>query len=173
MRRAFAITRTVLIATGVWLAIGWAAGRLQPVDTALGLELPRWTQLPGCLAIVVGAAGVLGCGIMLSTVGIGTLPGERFMPRDFVAFGAFRFVRNPMSLAGVVLMVGIALWHRSTLSLAVAAGLFLVFHLVVVLVEEPGLESRFGESYRVYKERVPRWLPRWPAEDPTRFGTSR
>jgi protein-S-isoprenylcysteine O-methyltransferase Ste14 len=66
-----------------------------------------------------------------------------------------------MSLAGVILMVGIALWHRSTLALAVAAGLFLVFHLVVVRVEEPGLERRFGESYRSYKHHVPRWLPRW------------
>jgi hypothetical protein len=25
--------------------------------------------------------------------------------------------------------------------------------------EEPGLEARFGESYRVYKQQVPRWLP--------------
>jgi len=41
------------------------------------------------------------------------------------------------------------------------AGFFiLVNHLYFVLSEEPGLERRFGESYRVYKAGVPRWLPR-------------
>jgi protein-S-isoprenylcysteine O-methyltransferase Ste14 len=32
----------------------------------------------------------------------------------------------------------------------------------VVLVEEPGLERRFGESYLAYKRAVRRWLPRPP-----------
>jgi protein-S-isoprenylcysteine O-methyltransferase Ste14 len=64
-----------------------------------------------------------------------------------------------MSLGGVVLMTGIALCHRSGLGLGLAAVLFLVFHVVVVRFEEPGLEKRFGESYRVYRQNVPRWLP--------------
>jgi protein-S-isoprenylcysteine O-methyltransferase Ste14 len=38
--------------------------------------------------------------------------------------------------------------------------LFLFLHLLVVYVEEPGLESRFGEGYRAYKQSVNRWLPR-------------
>jgi protein-S-isoprenylcysteine O-methyltransferase Ste14 len=161
LRRAFAIIRAVVLMAAVWLAIGWATGLLRPIDVSLGVELPGWVQVPGGLAVAAGAVGVLACGVMLSTLGIGTLPGERFMPRDFLASGPFRFVRNPMSLAGVVLMIGIALWHRSPSALAVAAGLFLIFHLVIVRVEEPGLERRFGESYRAYKHHVPRWLPRW------------
>jgi protein-S-isoprenylcysteine O-methyltransferase Ste14 len=68
-----------------------------------------------------------------------------------------------MSLAGFTLMVGIALWYRSTLALGVGAGLFILFHLVAVYVEEPGLERRFGDSYRQYKQHVPRWIPRWTA----------
>ena len=28
------------------------------------------------------------------------------------------------------------------------------------LVEEKGLEERFGQAYREYKSNVPRWLPR-------------
>jgi protein-S-isoprenylcysteine O-methyltransferase Ste14 len=39
--------------------------------------------------------------------------------------------------------------------------LFLVMKLVYIpLPEEPGLTARFGERYRLYKENVPRWLPR-------------
>src|SRR3954452_8168681 len=122
MRRSFAIMGKTVIVIAVWLAIGWLTGLLRPLDARLGTELPAWVQAPGVAAILVGAAGVLGCGMMLSTVGIGTLGGEDwFMPRDFAATGPFRFVRNPMSLAGVILMVGIALWHRSTLGLALAA----------------------------------------------------
>jgi protein-S-isoprenylcysteine O-methyltransferase Ste14 len=98
---------------------------------------------------------------MLSTRGIGTLAGEEWrLPRDFVATGPFRFVRNPMSLGGVLLMTGIALWHRSALGLGLAVVLFLVMHFVVVYLEEPGLEKRFGDSYREYRRNVPRWVPR-------------
>jgi protein-S-isoprenylcysteine O-methyltransferase Ste14 len=32
-----------------------------------------------------------------------------------------------------------------------------LFHLFVVLYEEPTLTSQFGESYRVYRRAVPRW----------------
>ena len=41
-----------------------------------------------------------------------------------------------------------------------AAAVFLVLHLVVVYGEEPGLEKRFGDSYREYRRNVRRWLPR-------------
>jgi protein-S-isoprenylcysteine O-methyltransferase Ste14 len=38
---------------------------------------------------------------------------------------------------------------------------FIAFnHLHFLLIEEPGLQRRFGESYLRYKAAVPRWLPR-------------
>ena len=153
--------RAIVSITAIGLTFGWLTGYLRPIDASLGVELPRWSQIPGLVAIVAGAALVLLCGVMLSTRGIGTLRGEEwFMPRDFVATGPFRFVRNPMSLGGAVFVTGIALWHRSVLGLGLAAVLLLVFHLVAVRLEEPGLEKRFGESYRTYKRHVPRWIPR-------------
>jgi protein-S-isoprenylcysteine O-methyltransferase Ste14 len=162
MRRSFAIVGKAVVIVAVWVTIGCLVGYLRPLDASLGTELPAWVQAPGIAAILAGAAGVLGCGVILSTVGIGTLGGaEWFMPQEFVATGPFRFVRNPMSLAGVILMVGIAVYHRSSLGLGLAVALLFVFHLVIVYVEEPGLEKRFGESYREYKRHVPQWLPRW------------
>jgi protein-S-isoprenylcysteine O-methyltransferase Ste14 len=161
MRRAFAIAWKVAIVGTVWSAVGWLTGYLRPLDASLGIELPAWVQIPGIVAVVAGAVEVLACGAILSTRGIGTLRGEEwFMPRDFLATGPFRCVRNPMSLGAVVLMVGIALLHRSMLALGLAATLFMVFHLVVVFLEEPGLEKRFGERYQEYRRNVPRWLPR-------------
>jgi protein-S-isoprenylcysteine O-methyltransferase Ste14 len=157
-----AIAWKLFIVITVWLTVGWLAGYLRPLDASLGLELPAWVETIGAAVLFVGAGGVLACGMMLSTCGIGTLRGkERLLPKDFLTSGPFKFVRNPMSLASVVLMVGIALWHRSTLALVIAAGLFFIFHVFVVFVEEPGLEKRFGDSYREYQRQVPRWIPRW------------
>jgi protein-S-isoprenylcysteine O-methyltransferase Ste14 len=156
-----AISWKIAIVIVVWIVIGWLTGYLRPLDASLGIELPGWVQIPGIVAVGGGGVLVLICGAMLSNRGIGTLRGEEwFMPREFVATGPFRFVRNPMSLGGAVLMAGIALVHRSGLGLVLTAVLFVVFHLVVVLLEEPGLEKRFGDSYRTYRQNVPRWLPR-------------
>ena len=164
MRQLFGICWKMAIAIGIWLTVAWLVGYLHPLDSNLGVELPAWVQVPGIVATVIGSAGVFACGVMLSTTGIGTLRGnEWLLPQDFLATGLFRFVRNPMSLSGVILMIGIALWHRSALALGLAAGLFLLFHAIIVWVEEPGLERRFGESYREYKRRVSRWVPTWRA----------
>ena len=52
---------------------------------------------------------------------------------------------------------GFVLLSPTALLFALAMALFL--HLLVVFVEEPKLERRFGESYREYKGRVNRWVP--------------
>jgi protein-S-isoprenylcysteine O-methyltransferase Ste14 len=160
MSKSFGHARTVLLILIVWAVIGFSLGFLSPLDRSLGLELSPWVRIPAAVAIGVGGTLMMICGLMLSTAGIGTLTGdERFLPRDFIVHGPFRFVRNPMSLGGIILMFGLALWHRSTLALA--AVVFLGFHLVVILIEEPGLQRRFGESYRNYFRNVPRWIPRF------------
>jgi protein-S-isoprenylcysteine O-methyltransferase Ste14 len=161
---AFASTpfRAVIIIGAILLVLGWLTGYLRLLDASIGVELPEWVQVPGIVAVVAGALLGLICGALLSTRGIGTLGGEEwFMPREFVATGPFRFVRNPMSLGGVVFMLGIALWHRSALALGLAAGFFVLSHAIVVYIEEPGLEKRFGASYREYRRHVRRWFPRW------------
>src|SRR5262249_21677119 len=101
------------------------------------------------------------CAAMLSTRGIGTFGGEEwFMPREFVAIGPFGFVRNPMSVGGLVLLTGIALWYRSAFGLGFAAAWFLLVHLMVVYLGGPGLENRFGDSYRESRRNSRRWVPR-------------
>jgi len=80
-----------------------------------------------------------------------------------VAVGPYRFVRNPM-ISGVALMlIGQALLRGSWL-MGIWAGVFIfINHIYFVLADEPGLERRFGENYRIYKANVPRWVPRiWP-----------
>jgi protein-S-isoprenylcysteine O-methyltransferase Ste14 len=57
------------------------------------------------------------------------------------------------------MLVGEALIWGSALLAAWAAGFLLINHVYFILSEEPGLEERFGEDYRIYKENVPRWIP--------------
>ena len=48
-----------------------------------------------------------------------------------------------------------------SLPLLVWAAVFISANMVYIPnFEEPGLERRFGEHYRIYKAKVPRWLPR-------------
>lgn len=158
----FAVTWKIGLVIGVWIAVFCALMALHQLDASYGAELSDWVQIPGAVAILFGAVGVLYCGALLSHVGVFTQPGaNRLLPRRFLVTGPFRFTRNPMSLAGVTLLVGIALWNRSLLGLMVAALVFVVMHLFITLVEEPGLERRFGDSYRAYKRQVPRWRPKW------------
>jgi protein-S-isoprenylcysteine O-methyltransferase Ste14 len=69
-------------------------------------------------------------------------------------------VRNPMIGAVATLLVGEAAFFGSFWILAWAALFLLANTAYFLLVEEPGLERRFGEEYRAYKRAVPRWLPR-------------
>lgn len=112
--------------------------------------------------MLAGAVLVLYCGAILSTRGI-LSRGDRLFPAEFVAFGPFRYARNPMSLGGVTLFLGLALVTQSVSVLLVTLLIFVVMHLNVVYVEEPGLEKRFGNSYRDYKRAVNRWLPSYGA----------
>jgi protein-S-isoprenylcysteine O-methyltransferase Ste14 len=81
-------------------------------------------------------------------------------PRFVVRGGAYRIVRNPMYVANVAIVVGLAAVFRSWPLLAWAVGILLAFHLFVVSYEEPTLRRLFGEDYEAYQRAVGRWIPR-------------
>ena len=78
-------------------------------------------------------------------------------PRLLVVRGLYRWTRNPMYNGVIALLLGEAGFFRSSALLQYALLMFVIFHLVVVIYEEPALASRFGESYRAYRAAVPRW----------------
>jgi protein-S-isoprenylcysteine O-methyltransferase Ste14 len=78
-------------------------------------------------------------------------------PKWLVVRGLYRFTRNPMYNGVLALLLAEAWFFRSSNLLQYAVGVFVVFHLMVVIYEEPALESQFGESYRAYRAAVPRW----------------
>lgn len=77
---------------------------------------------------------------------------------SIVTDGAFRYSRNPTYLSLTLLYVGVAFVLDSFWVLMLVVPDVAVTHWRVVLREERYLESKFGEEYRRYAQRVRRWI---------------
>jgi protein-S-isoprenylcysteine O-methyltransferase Ste14 len=159
--RLFAVIRSAIYMTAFVSLWAWLALTLRRFDPRLGVAIPDWCRPIGLGLMVLGAALGLLCGLVFSTRGRGT-PAPFDPPREFVASGPYRYVRNPMYVGGLTLLLGFGLYLQSLSIIVLAIGFALLAHLFVILVEEPGLEHRFGDSYRCYKQSVHRWLPGFP-----------
>jgi protein-S-isoprenylcysteine O-methyltransferase Ste14 len=74
--------------------------------------------------------------------------------------GLYRYIRNPQLVGGFIFMVGYAmLWPSWTGALW--ASIWLVIAHLMVRCEETHLENVFGDEYRDYCARTPRFLG-WP-----------
>ena len=91
-------------------------------------------------------------------------------PQKFVVSGPYRYVRNPMLIAVILLILAEALVLSSLALLGWAVFFFLLNTAYFAFVEEPGLERRFGETYLKYKTSVRRWLPKFRPYQPENGG---
>jgi protein-S-isoprenylcysteine O-methyltransferase Ste14 len=134
-----------------------------------------WTMLRGAapvhflgyLPIAAGALGYFACALEFLLRGAGTpavfftkplrfLIGEE--PKALIQSALYERSRNPMYVSVVTVVLGESLLFASRALLYYALFLWLMFHLVVLLIEEPHLRQRPG--YAEYCARVPRWLVR-------------
>lgn len=131
-----------------------------------GAAPPRFASGPAVLGALAGAALLAGGAALVAhsirvfiRLGRGTLaPWDP--TRELVDVGAYRFSRNPMKGGLFLVLAGEALLTQSTAVAAWFACFVMVNVVYIRLHEEPGLERRFGERYRAYCTRVPRWWPR-------------
>jgi protein-S-isoprenylcysteine O-methyltransferase Ste14 len=157
LRHLFAIAAlpfTVTVLLPLWIARRNGTGLALAADP-LGVAL----QLAGAVCLAIGLALFVASLRRFAGEGQGTLaPWDP--PRELVVRGPYRFVRNPMISGVCFVLFGEALVLASLPHAAWAAA-FVGLNLVYIpLVEEPGLERRFGEPYREYRAHVPRILPR-------------
>ena len=117
-----------------------------------------WT--PGIIIIAFGASILLGCARDFFVSGKGTVaPWDP--PKTMVIVGLYKFVRNPMYLGVLFLVLGWSCYFTSPLLLLYAIFFSQGFRRQVIYREEPWLESQFQEQWQIYKKNVPRWLPRF------------
>lgn len=133
-----------------------------------GVLVPWWLLGLGAVPPVRGWYGgvVIGAGVALyvasvrafAVAGRGT-PGPWDPPRRVVDRGPYRYVRNPIYVAAMLIVLGEAGLFGSVTLLEYAGGAAVAFHLLVVWYEEPRLRRAFGEPYAAYVRTVRRWIP--------------
>ncbi len=143
------VVPAALVTLGGAVNVGWS------LTPPLNLLPPLF----GLLLVGVGFGLLFKTVVLLATIGQGTL--APWTPtRRLVVRGIYCYVRNPM-ISGVL---SILLGEAILLGSAPLWGWFLIALLLnltyIPLVEEPGLARRFGEDYALYRENVPRWIPR-------------
>jgi protein-S-isoprenylcysteine O-methyltransferase Ste14 len=74
--------------------------------------------------------------------------------------GLLNHVRNPLYVGNLLVTTGLVLIHNHPYVYAVVLPFTLFAYVAIVAAEEAFLLRRFGNTYREYCERVPRWLPR-------------
>jgi protein-S-isoprenylcysteine O-methyltransferase Ste14 len=156
--RMFVVLRAVLYSSGFVLLWAWLAVSVQPLDARLPLTIPLWLRPLGFAVALTGALLAIWCISTFVARGRGT-PAPFDPPREFVAAGPYRYVRNPMYIGGFCVILGAGLVLGSPAIAGLAVLFLLLVHLLVLLYEEPVLESQFGDPYLHYKSAVHRWLP--------------
>jgi protein-S-isoprenylcysteine O-methyltransferase Ste14 len=120
------------------------------------LAWPQWT---GAAVIVVAGLALVECFIRFALEGEGT-PAPVAPTKKLVVKGLYRYVRNPMYVAVVGLILGQALLFESTQVAWYGAAIWFFFHVFVFFFEERRLRREFGADYVLYRANVPRWIPR-------------
>jgi len=158
----------------------------RPVARAL-FKFRSFTAIPWALAAVafarpLGPRSWLGLGAVvageaLRLWALGYIGPESRVTREgpgasrLVTFGPYGWVRNPLYIGNVAIIVGLALWTGALwpwLPLA-ALAYFLWQYALITRLEGEELERKYGWDYRAYRGVVPAWLPRF-APHPMRLG---
>ena len=115
--------------------------------------------LLGILLICIGLALMYKTISLFARMGKGTLaPWDP--TKKLVVHGIYRHVRNPMISGVFSILLGEGVLVGS-LPLLIWFAVFFVLNLMFIrLFEESNLEARFGDEYRLYKQNLPRWIPR-------------
>jgi protein-S-isoprenylcysteine O-methyltransferase Ste14 len=137
------------------LLLGLALDWLLPPFILRGLFDYRTRMVLGGILIAAGIA--IGIAAVRSFRQAGTNV-EPWKPAlMLVTTGIFAWLRNPMYAAMILFLAGLAIALGSDWMLVLVVPAALILHFGVVKREERYLEAKFGERYRSYMRRVPRY----------------
>ena len=117
------------------------------------------TRGVGMLLIAAGLPGLIDSFARFALQGLGT-PAPIAPPQNLVVTGLYRYVRNPIYVAVVALILGQGILFGDGRLLIYGGLLWLAFHAFVLAYEEPVLAESFGAPYKDFRANVPRWIPR-------------
>jgi protein-S-isoprenylcysteine O-methyltransferase Ste14 len=115
--------------------------------------------LIGVIIMVIGLYAITMTVSSIIKIGKGTL--APWSPsRHLVIGGMYGYIRNPMILGVLTVLIGESIVILSYKILIWAVCFFVINNIWFIIYEEPNLENKFGDEYREYKRNVPRWVPR-------------
>jgi len=136
--------------------IPWAISGYRSEPALLGFEPIRSL---GGLLLILSAVLLIETFSRFALQGLGT-PAPIAPTKTLVVTGSYRFVRNPMYVAVVSLILGQAVLLGSVGTLIWGVVVWLTVHAFVLAYEEPTLSRTYGEQYDRYRANVRRWIPR-------------
>jgi protein-S-isoprenylcysteine O-methyltransferase Ste14 len=136
--------------------IPWSISGYRIEPAIFGFEPFRWL---GGLLLALGAVLLIETFSRFALQGLGT-PAPIAPTKTLVVTGSYRFVRNPMYVAVVSLILGQALLLGSVGTLIWGIVVWLTVHAFILAYEEPTLSRTYGEQYDRYRANVRRWIPR-------------
>lgn len=77
---------------------------------------------------------------------------------SLITSGPFRFSRNPVYVALILIFIGLALAYHNAWALIMVVPFAIAVHRLTILPEEEYLEREFGQDYARYRGSVRRWL---------------
>jgi len=138
-----------------WSRAVVAAVILLVLFSAPTTSVPGWllelSEMLGYALLVAATLWRIWCALFIA----GTKNGE------LAALGPYAVVRNPLYIGNFLGVLGFGFAIEQPLVALGLGGAFALFYPSVVAQEEANLGRIFGERYRDYCARVPRWLPNW------------
>jgi protein-S-isoprenylcysteine O-methyltransferase Ste14 len=132
-----------------WWITGWRVGAAYPAAVLI----------IGAVLTAAGSVVLLGAFAQFAIQGRGT-PAPPMPTEQLVVRGLYRYVRNPMYLAVLAVIVGQSLLLARPVLLGYAAVVAALFVAFVYGYEQPALARRYGAQYDAYRQAVPAWWPR-------------
>jgi protein-S-isoprenylcysteine O-methyltransferase Ste14 len=136
----------------VFLAVFFLDSFVFKWTTLLARYVPFWARLGTWFVLFLLA-------VRLIRGGHGAVPHEAANGPLLIEDGAFAHVRHPLYLGTMLTYLGVFFITLSLAAFAVLLGLF-AFYNVIAAYEERWLSDKYGQAYRDYMRKVPRWLPR-------------
>jgi protein-S-isoprenylcysteine O-methyltransferase Ste14 len=135
--------------------LGCLLSWLIPIGLGLGSANGRALAVGGSLALIGFALSVLSVR-EFRRAGTSVVPGDP--STMLVEAGPYRFTRNPIYIGIVIFYFGLSIVLTSAWMLLLLIPVLIALQRVVVEREEVYLQAKFGDAYRKYQARVPRWL---------------
>ena len=108
------------------------------------------------LAVILGGSALRILVVGLAYIKRGGM-NKKVYADKLVTEGIFAHGRNPLYIGNLMVLLGILLMHGSPWVLALGGAFYLASYGAIVAAEERFLAAKFGDDYRDYCARVPRW----------------